>query len=178
MVVLNIFYFHPYLQKISNFTMISQLGWFNHQLVIGVTLIFFVSLRDSEPLALFLRPVGHLKLSGDESLHFDGCAEQLGVVWGGWTMNLVKLYIATENTTKNPKWWFSKGILPKMAETFRLRIYFINCPDEWIVLSSQRIRLPQRNRVVSIGIKMPCQICNVIHQLMAWGSFRIHDILW
>ena len=23
----------------------------------------------------------------------------------------------------------SKGILPKMAETFRFRIYFINCPD-------------------------------------------------
>ena len=29
----------------------------------------------------------------------------------------------------HPKGSDCKGILPKMAETFRLRIYFINCPD-------------------------------------------------
>ena len=27
----------------------------------------------------------------------------------------------------------SKGSVPKMAETFRLRIYFINCPDYWLI---------------------------------------------
>ena len=31
MVVSNIFNFHPYLGKISNFTNIFQMGWFNHQ---------------------------------------------------------------------------------------------------------------------------------------------------
>ena len=31
MVVSHIFYFHPYLGKISNLTNIFQMGWFNHQ---------------------------------------------------------------------------------------------------------------------------------------------------
>ena len=42
MVVSNIFYFHPYLGKISNLTNISQMGWFNHQLGILVNTIKIV----------------------------------------------------------------------------------------------------------------------------------------
>ena len=36
----------------------------------------------------------------------------------------------------HPKWWwFSKGpIPPKMAEKIRVMIYFINCPDYYMVL--------------------------------------------
>ncbi len=38
-VVLNSFYFHPYLEKISNLTNIFEMGW-NHQPVMGVCSIF------------------------------------------------------------------------------------------------------------------------------------------
>jgi len=38
LVVSNIFYFHPYLKKLSNLTNIFQMGWFNHQLVVSKNL--------------------------------------------------------------------------------------------------------------------------------------------
>ena len=40
-VISNIFYFHPYLGKISNLTNIFQMGWFNHQPVVHFARIGF-----------------------------------------------------------------------------------------------------------------------------------------
>ena len=40
-------------------------------------------------------------------------------------------FIATKPPRSPQKVVKSKGILPKMAETFSVRIYFINCPDWW-----------------------------------------------
>ena len=46
-------------------------------------------------------------------------------------------FIATSNPPSSlPSKWVvnSKGILPKVAERFRLRIYNRNCPDRWSIL--------------------------------------------
>ena len=57
----------------------------------------------------------------------------------GWVNLLGKhmsgQFITTNLPVGHPKWWwFSKGIPCKMAETFRLRIYFINCPDMYMLV--------------------------------------------
>ncbi len=45
-VVSNIFYFHPYLGKISNLTNIFQMGW-NHQLEIYLYGVFYMAINDT-----------------------------------------------------------------------------------------------------------------------------------
>ncbi len=62
--------------------------------------------------------------------HPFGMEGMLGFLDHFWSYDPIwAMKITTNPPVGHPKWWFSRGIRsPKMAETIRLRIYFINCP--------------------------------------------------